>query len=192
MEKIKLITDSTSDIPLPVAEELGIDILSIMLSVNGSSYQEQRDLSTDEFYDLLVQSDEIPTTSQITAFTYEEKFNIAKKHLVPKQITANGLKKSYVKLTDKALKAIISGYTKEAGVRILERTIAKVLRKIAVEYAKGFDGKITVKDTELETYLGPVKYKLDESSKFDQIGVVNGLVASFNKYITKMKNFPPY
>ena len=73
----------------------------------------------------------------IPGYTYEEKFNIAKKHLVPKQITANGLKKSYVKFTDKALKAIISGYTKEAGVRVLERTIAKVLRKIAVEYAKG-------------------------------------------------------
>ncbi len=111
----------------------------------------------------------------IPGYTYEEKFNIAKKHLVPKQIVANGLKKSYVKFTDKALKAIISGYTKEAGVRVLERTIAKVLRKIAVEYAKGFDGKITVKDIELETYLGPVKFKPDESSKFDQIGVVNGL-----------------
>ncbi len=74
MEKIKLLTDSTSDIPLPVAEELGIDVLSIMLSVNGGSYAEQRDLSTDEFYELLVQSDELPTTSQITSFTYEEKF----------------------------------------------------------------------------------------------------------------------
>lgn len=111
----------------------------------------------------------------IPGYTYEEKFNIAKKHLVPKQIVANGLKKSYVKITDKALKAIISGYTKEAGVRVLERTISKVLRKIAVEYAKGFDGKISVKNTDLETYLGPVKYKPDESSKFDQIGVVNGL-----------------
>ncbi len=111
----------------------------------------------------------------IPGYTYEEKFNIAKKHLVPKQITANGLKKSYVKFTDKALKAIISGYTKEAGVRVLERTIAKVLRKIAVEYAKGFNDKITVKDTELEAYLGPVKFKPDESSKVDQIGVVNGL-----------------
>ena len=111
----------------------------------------------------------------IPGYTYEEKFNIAKKHLVPKQITANGLKKSYVKFTDKALKAIISGYTKEAGVRVLERTIAKVLRKIAVEYAKGFDGKISIKDTELEKFLGPVKYKPDESSKCDQIGVVNGL-----------------
>ncbi len=111
----------------------------------------------------------------IPGYTYEEKFNIAKKHLVPKQIIANGLKKSYVKFTDKALKSIISGYTKEAGVRVLERTIAKVLRKIAVEYAKGYEGKISVKDTDLEIYLGPVKFKPDESSKFDQIGVVNGL-----------------
>ncbi len=111
----------------------------------------------------------------IPGYTYEEKFNIAKGHLVPKQITANGLKKSYVKFTDKALKAIISGYTKEAGVRILERTIAKVLRKIAVQYAKGYEGKVSVKDTDLETYLGPVKFKPDESSKFDQVGVVNGL-----------------
>lgn len=74
MEKIKLITDSTSDIPLPVAEALGIDVMSIMLSVNGGSYAEQRDLSTDEFYELLIQSDELPTTSQITAFAFEEKF----------------------------------------------------------------------------------------------------------------------
>ncbi len=111
----------------------------------------------------------------IPGYTYEEKFNIAKKHLVPKQIEANGLKKSYVKFTDKALKAVISGYTKEAGVRILERTIAKVLRKIAVEYAKGFEGKISIKDTDLEKYLGGVKYKADDSSKTDQIGVVNGL-----------------
>ena len=111
----------------------------------------------------------------IPGYTYEEKFQIAKKHLVPKQIKANGLKKSYVKFTDKALKTIISGYTKEAGVRVLERTIAKVLRKIAVEYAKGFDGKITVKDTDLENYIGAVKYKPDEKSKVNQIGVVNGL-----------------
>lgn len=111
----------------------------------------------------------------IPGYTYEEKFNIAKNHLVPKQIIANGLKKSYVKFTDKALKAIISGYTKEAGVRVLERTIAKVLRKIAVQYAKGYEGKVSIKDTDLEQYLGPVKFKPDESSKFDQVGVVNGL-----------------
>lgn len=74
MEKIKFVTDSTSDIPLPIAEELGIDVISIMLTVDDRSYQEQRDLSTDEFYDLLTKSDTLPTTSQITAFTYEEKF----------------------------------------------------------------------------------------------------------------------
>ena len=111
----------------------------------------------------------------IPGYTYEEKFQIAKKHLVPKQIKANGLKKSYVKFTDKALKTIISGYTKEAGVRVLERTIAKVLRKIAVEYAKGYDGKITVKDTDLENYIGAIKFKPDEKSKSNQVGVVNGL-----------------
>lgn len=111
----------------------------------------------------------------LPGYTYEEKFNIAKKYLVPKQIKENGLKKSYVKFTDKALKLIISGYTKEAGVRILERTISTVLRKIAVEYAKGFDGKVTVKDTDLQKYLGAVKYKPDDSSKEDKIGVVNGL-----------------
>ncbi|MBE6851048.1 MAG: DegV family protein [Ruminococcus sp.] len=74
MEKIKLITDTTSDIPLAQAEALGIDILSVMLSVNGQSYRERVDLSTDEFYELLEKSDELPTTSQITSFIYEEKF----------------------------------------------------------------------------------------------------------------------
>lgn len=111
----------------------------------------------------------------IPGYTYEEKFNIAKKHLVSKQIKENGLKKSYVKFTDKSLKLLISGYTKEAGVRVLERTIASVLRKISVQYAKGFDGKITVKDTDLEQYIGPVKFKPDEKSSENQVGVVNGL-----------------
>lgn len=111
----------------------------------------------------------------LPGYTYEEKFNIAKKHLVPKQIKANGLKKSNVKITDRALKDIISGYTKEAGVRVLERTIASVLRKIAVEYAKGYDGKISVKPNELEKYLGPVKFKPDDAVKENRVGVVNGL-----------------
>ncbi len=111
----------------------------------------------------------------LPGYTYEEKFNIAKKHLVPKQLKANGLKKSNVKITDKALKDIISGYTKESGVRVLERTIASVLRKIAVEYAKGYDGKISVKNTDVEKYLGPIKFKPDDTVKENRIGVVNGL-----------------
>lgn len=111
----------------------------------------------------------------ISGYTYEEKFNIAKKHLLPKQLKENGLKKSNVRFTDKALRELISGYTKEAGVRTLERTIASVLRKVAVEYAKGFDGKISIKNTELQKYLGPVKFKPDDISKKDRVGVVNGL-----------------
>lgn len=111
----------------------------------------------------------------LPGYTYEEKFNIAKNHLVSKQIKANGLKKSNVKITDKALKNIISGYTKEAGVRVLERTIASVFRKIAVEYARGYDGKVSVKLDDLEKYLGPVKFKPDDAVKENRVGVVNGL-----------------
>lgn len=111
----------------------------------------------------------------LPGYTYEEKFNIAKKHLLPKQLGENGLKKSNVKITDKALKSIISGYTKEAGVRVLERTIASVLRKTAVEYAKGYDGKFSIKETDLEKYLGPVRFKPDDAVKKNLVGVVNGL-----------------
>ena len=111
----------------------------------------------------------------IPGYTFEEKLQIAKKHLVPKQIKENGLKKSLVKFTDKALKEIINGYTKEAGVRQLERLIGSCLRKAAVEYAKGFDGKITFKDTEIANYLGTRKFKPEEKSAKNAVGVVNGL-----------------
>ena len=111
----------------------------------------------------------------IPGYTYEDKFNIAKKHLIPKQLKENGLKKTYVKITDKALKDIITGYTKEAGVRNLEREIAKICRKVAVKYAEGFDGKLSIKPDDLKEYLGSVKFKPDEISREDQVGVVNGL-----------------
>lgn len=111
----------------------------------------------------------------IPGYTFEEKLQIAKNYLVPKQIKENGLKKSWVKFTDKALKEIISGYTKEAGVRQLERLIASCLRKAAVKYAKGFDGKITFKNTDIEDYLGSRKFKAEEISKENSVGVVNGL-----------------
>ena len=74
MAKIKLITDTASDIPLKQAEELGIEMLSFSIMINGNSYQEQRDLSKEEFYDLMAHSDELPSTSQITAFTFQEVF----------------------------------------------------------------------------------------------------------------------
>ena len=74
MSKIKLITDTASDIPLQQAEAAGIEMLSFMLTVNGDSYREQRDLSKEEFYDLLQHAADLPSTSQITMFTFEELF----------------------------------------------------------------------------------------------------------------------
>lgn len=74
MAKIKFLTDTASDIPLAQAEAADIEMLSFMLTVNGDSYREQRDLSKEEFYDLLEHSDDLPSTSQITAFTFEELF----------------------------------------------------------------------------------------------------------------------
>ncbi len=112
---------------------------------------------------------------KIYSYTFEEKFQIAKKHLVPKQLAQYGLKSSQVKIKDDALKLIIDGYTKEAGVRKLERTVAKVLRKQAVKFAEGYDGKITVNKSDLEEILGPVKYSDSGLPKDDEIGVVNGL-----------------
>ena len=112
---------------------------------------------------------------ELYSYTFNEKFNIAKKHLIPKQLKQYGLKASQVKIKDDALKLIIEGYTKEAGVRTAERVIAKLLRKEAVKFAEGFDGKITVKASDLEELLGPRKYKEDSLVKENRVGVVNGL-----------------
>ena len=74
MSKIKFLTDTASDLPLKEAQAAGIDMLSFMLTVDGQSYAEQRDLSKEEFYDVLEHNDELPSTSQITAYTFEEVF----------------------------------------------------------------------------------------------------------------------
>lgn len=94
---------------------------------------------------------------ELFSYTHEEKFNIAKKHLIPKQLKENGIKASQLHFTDNAIHSIIDGYTREAGVRTLERTFAKVMRKAAVKITEGYTGKISVKPTGLETYLGPKK-----------------------------------
>ena len=74
MAKIKFMTDTASDLPLKLTEELGIDMQSILLTIQNTSYQEQRDLSKEEFYDILAHADEMPATSQITSFTFQEAF----------------------------------------------------------------------------------------------------------------------
>ncbi len=112
---------------------------------------------------------------ELGSYTYEEKFNIAKKHLLPKQIKRHGLTAKQLKVTDKALGLIIEGYTKEAGVRALEQQIAAVCRKTAVRIIKDGTEKVTVKPDDVETLLGSRKFKTDAIIKENEIGVVNGL-----------------
>jgi len=112
---------------------------------------------------------------ELFSYTHEEKFNIAKKHLIPKQLKENGIKASQLHFTDNAIHSIIDGYTREAGVRTLERTFAKVMRKAAVKITEGYTGIISVKPTGLEAYLGPKKYKPESQGHKDEVGVVNGL-----------------
>ncbi len=112
---------------------------------------------------------------EIPSYTREEKFNIAKKHLIKKQLTANGLTKENFKINNKAIYKIIDSYTREAGVRNLERKIATVMRKSAVKIVDNPEEIIKITDKNLEEYLGTVTYLDDASSKTDEIGLVNGL-----------------
>lgn len=112
---------------------------------------------------------------ELYSYTAEEKFQIAKKHLIKKQMRENGIQPAQLRITDSAVRMMIEGYTKEAGVRKLERMVAKVMRKAAVRIANGEIEKITVHPTDLETILGPRKYKPTALSPHGEIGVVNGL-----------------
>ena len=117
---------------------------------------------------------------ELSSYTREEKFHIAKEHLIHKQLKKHGLKASMLKIDDKALYEIIDSYTREAGVRGLERLIAKICRKAARIIAEGMAengkaGKVTVTLKNLEEFLGHQKFLGDEVSKTDEVGVVNGL-----------------
>ena len=112
---------------------------------------------------------------ELYSYTAEEKFNIAKKHLFPKQMKLHGLTKSMLSLKDDALRAVIDGYTREAGVRTLERTLAKLCRKAAVHFASGETDKLTLTVSSLRDYLGAVKYKPEQLDKMNMHGAANGL-----------------
>lgn len=112
---------------------------------------------------------------ELPSYTEEEKFHIAKKHLVPKQLKEHGLKASQLKIEDQAIHDIIQYYTKEAGVRTLERFIASLCRKAARKIASEEVKKVTVKRSDLRDYLGVYKYLPDLASNQNQVGVVNGL-----------------
>ncbi|MBR3149594.1 MAG: endopeptidase La [Eubacterium sp.] len=111
---------------------------------------------------------------ELNSYTVEEKFNIAKKHLVKKEMLKHSLNSKEFKITDDAIYKIIDSYTREAGVRNLEKNIATLCRKATVELE---NGKKTVKISEknISNYLGAEKYTKDIVSKSDQVGVVNGL-----------------
>lgn len=112
---------------------------------------------------------------ELYTYTHDEKVNIAKKHLIKKQTLRHGLSAKNLKITNDALDVIIENYTKEAGVRTLERTIAHVCRKAAMIVADDSSAKVVVNTNNLKDFLGNEKYKSDFSSKTDQVGVVNGL-----------------
>lgn len=112
---------------------------------------------------------------ELSSYTREEKFNIAKKHLVKKQLAQKGLTKDNFKINNKAIYKIIDSYTREAGVRNLERKLADVMRKSAVKIVDNPDEVIKVTDKNLNEFLGTVIYSDDASSKADEVGVVNGL-----------------
>ena len=112
---------------------------------------------------------------ELTSYTREEKFHIAKEHLVPKQLKANGLRSSMLKIADSAIYMIIDSYTREAGVRTLERFIASLCRKAAKEIVSDEVKKVSITAKNLEKYLGAKKYLDDDLAKKDEIGIVNGL-----------------
>ena len=111
---------------------------------------------------------------ELPSYTRTEKFNIAKRHLLPKQLKNNGLD-GKVSMTSGALYEIIDGYTREAGVRNLERTITSVLRKCAQKIAAGETEKISVSGTMVKSLLGPEKVKPTFISRADSVGIANGL-----------------
>ena len=112
---------------------------------------------------------------ELSSYTDEEKLEIAKRHLLPKQRKKHGLRANQLKISDEALRAIISGYTRESGVRLLEREIARVCRKAAAMIAGGEYKSLNVKNDKLEAVLGPVKFKPDEQRSQDEVGLVRGL-----------------
>lgn len=111
----------------------------------------------------------------IEGYTDEEKLHIAKEHLLPKQIAKHGLKKSMISVTDDGIRKIIEDYTREAGVRTLERLLASICRKTAKKIMDGNTKKVSVTDKNLSEFLGNARYKRERLELTNKVGVVNGL-----------------
>ena len=111
----------------------------------------------------------------LAGYTEDEKREIARQHLLPKQIAANGLKKGEFSVSDDALNHVIRYYTREAGVRNLEREIAKLARKAVTDILKGKVKRVEIDPAKVEDYLGVQRHRYGLAEKEDQVGVVTGL-----------------
>ncbi len=112
---------------------------------------------------------------EVSSYTENEKLHIAKRHLLEKQMARNGVKESELSISDKALAAVIHGYTREAGVRNLERKLGEICRKAARAIYEDEKKKIKVTEQNLSKFLGKPKYDFDKKNEQDEIGIVRGL-----------------
>ncbi|MGD1148549.1 MAG: endopeptidase La [Thermoanaerobaculaceae bacterium] len=112
---------------------------------------------------------------ELSGYTEEEKVQIARRHLIPKQVRENGLTQSQVRFFDTGLTFLIDRYTREAGLRNLEREIGSVCRKVAVRVAEGSTARVTVTPKTVERFIGPVRFLPEERLALDRIGVATGL-----------------
>lgn len=140
------------------------------------------DLSKVMFITTANQMDTIPSALRdrmevidIPGYTEQEKLEIAKRYLIPKQLSENGLTSARLEISDKAIAKAIGEYTREAGLRNIEREIAMIARKVARRVAEGDTKKVLVTPKNLHEFLGPVKYLPDSQMEQDYIGVASGL-----------------
>ena len=112
---------------------------------------------------------------EVTSYTENEKFHIAKEHLLPKQLEKNGLKPEQMKISDKWLKALIRSYTREAGVRSLERRLGELCRKSARQILENDKENVKITDTTLEKFLGKPVFSFAMANEQDEVGIVRGL-----------------
>ncbi len=112
---------------------------------------------------------------RLSGYTEEEKLTIARRHLVPRQVEENGLKPGQIEFSDNVLRTLISDYTREAGLRNLERAIASICRKVARQVAEGRRRKVRIIASSLESFLGPAPVSREDALSSDQVGVATGL-----------------
>lgn len=112
---------------------------------------------------------------EVSGYTYEEKFNIAKEHLIPKIFNDLDIPMDNIKIEDESIRVVVEGYTRESGVRGLERKLTSLVRKVLADMIKDGKKDYVVKTSSIEELLGKRIFNIDEVDKFDKVGVVNGM-----------------